>query len=98
MICQLVIFLAIPALFLQSYFYSQSKPGFFNYAILGTEIARIIIKECVEYIDESKDIFKDILGNSFTWANQELLNLYLRSRCAAEDYIAAGLEVGLNNV
>lgn len=89
------IILVLPALFLQSYYYTSTRPNYFNFATIGMEISKRLVKELMEYMDESNGIFKDIMSNSFTWTNQDLLNLFLKSRCAAEDYLSAGVWVNI---
>lgn len=93
-----MLFPVLPAIYLQRYFYSLNRPQYFNFAALGMEIAKVLIRDLVDRLDPSALIFKNINGDSFMSENQDVLNLLLRSKCAAIDYVEAGGEVRMRHL
>lgn len=92
-ILTLYLFLVIPAYFLQKSFYSATRPNNLNYAAIGAQISKRIIQEIFSDMDETNEIFSGIFSNSITWVNQDVLNIFIRSKCAADDYVVSGIGV-----
>lgn len=87
------IFSVIPAYYLQNFFYSSTRPSYLNYAGLGLQIAKGIVKDILSNMNGTNDIFDGIFENSFQWAKGDVVNILARSKCSVDNYIESDVGV-----